>query len=323
MTVPDDRRALFVYIPTYNRPTTLRQQLDALTAQRGDWPGEMRILVSDNASAWYSDEVAESMRQGYGVEVRGNPGNIQANANIALGFVFARPGEYLWILADDDIVGDGAVRAIGTEGLAGDPDVITFETTSTEPHSVVHQWQEGWDWVGEMGLVSNVIYKSDVVAPHASQAFFYHNSSFPHLAVLMTTMRERGAMSFRVLPSASVLLPRTSYGEEAGAYALSLSGMPLLAPLLPPEAAGRFCRDWLREQGRGFVEHRDVHPDVHLATRAVLRKYGGLRATVMLRWLLWTQPLLRRRQQALALLSRSPVKRLVPAAIRRLLRAHL
>jgi hypothetical protein len=299
----------------------LRQQLDALTSQRGDWPGHVRILVNDNSSPWFSDEAATSMAREYDVEVRTNLGNVQANANIALAFVFARPEEYLWILGDDDIVREGALKAIATEGLVEDPDVITFETTSSHSHSVVHTWTEGWDWIGETGLISNVIYKANVIAAQTSQAFFYHNTSFPHLAVMIATMRERGLLRFRVVPSAWVLLPRADHGEEGSGYSLSLSGMPQLAPLLPPQDAARFCRLWLREQGPRFVKYRDKHPEVHLATRATLKKYGGRRAMIKLRWLTVAQTLS-------SILQRTPlahprVRRLLPEAIRRRLRTYL
>jgi glycosyltransferase involved in cell wall biosynthesis len=312
---------LFIYIPTFNRPSTLRRQLDALTSQRGDWPGQVRILVNDNSSPWFSDEAAASVRLEYGVEVRSNLGNVQANANIALAFVFARPQEYLWILGDDDTVREGALRAIAMQGLVGDPDVITFETTSTQPVSVVHTWREGWDWIGETGLISNVIFKAHVVAAQASQAFFYHNSSFPHLAVLIATMRERGSLRFRVVPSAWVLMARAHNREEGGDYSLSLSGMPQLAPLLPREDAARFCRLWLREQGPGFVKYRDKHPEVHLATRAVLKKYGGRRAMIRLRWLTLARSLSSGLQRTP--LARSRVRRLLPESIRRRFRTYL
>ena len=277
--------------------------------------------MNDNASPWFSDEAAAAMGREYGVEVRSNLGNVRANANIALGFVFARPQEYLWILADDDIVHEGALRAIATQGLVGDPDVVTFETKSMLPASVVHTWREGWDWIGETGLISNVIYKAEVVAAQASQAFFYHNSSFPHLAVLMATMRERGSLRFRVVPSARVLIPRANNLEEEGDYSLSLSGMPQLAPLMAPQDAARFCRMWLRDQGPRFVKYRDKYPEIHLATKAVLKKYGGRRAMIRLRWLTLAQSLssgLRRTP-----LAHSRVTRLLPEAIRRRLRRYV
>jgi hypothetical protein len=261
------------------------------------------------------------MAREYGVEVRSNLGNVDGNANIALGFVFARPQEYLWILSDDDTLCEGALQAIATQGLVGDPDVVTFETKSSQPATVVHTWREGWEWVGETGLISNVIYKAQVVAAQASQAFFYHNSSFPHLAVLMATMRERGSLRFRVIPSAWVLTPPAHHGEEWGDYSLSLSGMPQLAALLPPEDATRFCRAWLREHGPGFVNYRDKHPEVHLATRAVLKKYGGRRAMIRLRWLILVQSLSSRLRRTP--LAHSRVTRLLPEAIRRRLRPYL
>jgi len=312
---------LFIYIPTYNRPSTLRKQLDALTSQRGDWPGQVRILVNDNASPSFSTEAAASMAREYGVEVRSNLGNVDGNANIALGFVFARPQEYLWILSDDDTVCPGALQAIATQGLVGDPDVVSFETKARQPATVGHTWHEGWDWIGETGKISNVIYKAQVFAAQASQAFFYHNSSFPHLAVLMATMRERGSLRFRVVPRAWVLQPPAQHGEEQADYSLSLSGMPQLVPLMPPEDAARFCRGWLREHGPAFVKYRDKHPEIHLATRAVLKKYGGRRAMIRLRWLILVRSLL-------SGLRRSPlahgrVTRLLPETIRRRLRAYL
>lgn len=321
---PDESRThltLFIYIPTYNRPSKLREQLDALTSQRGDWPGQVRILVNDNASPSFSAEAAVSLGREYGIEVRTNLGNLRANANIALAFAFGQPEEYLWILSDDDTLREGALRTIATHGLVGNPDVITFETRSDQPATVVHAWREGWDWIGETGLISNVIYKAEVFAAQASQAFFYHNSSFPHLAVLMATMRERSSLRFRVVPSAWVLEPPGQHQEEVGDYSLSLSGMPQLAPLLPPGDAARFCRLWLREHGPGYVKYKDKHPEVHLATRAVLRRYGGRRTMIRLAWLLLVQLLVLR-------LKRTPlggerVTRLFPETFRWRLRKYL
>jgi glycosyltransferase involved in cell wall biosynthesis len=312
---------LFVYIPTFNRPSVLRQQLDALVSQASDWPGQLRILVNDNASPSFSAEAAASLGREYGIEVRRNLGNVGANANIALAFAFGRPDEYLWILSDDDTVCEGALRSIATEGLVGDPEVISFETISKLPATVVHTWSEGWDWIGETGLISNVVYKADVFAAQASQAFFYHNSSFPHLAVLMATMRERGSLRFRVVPSSWVLQPRRQHHEQDGDYALSLSGMPQLAALLPPDAAARFCRLWLREQGPGYIKYQDTYPEVHLATRAVLQRYGGRRGMIRLRWLMIAASLVRG-------LKRTPlaarrVTRLLPETLRRRLGKYL
>jgi len=115
--------------------------------------------------------------------------------------------------------------------------------------------------------------------------------------------------------------PRADHGEEEGDYSVSLSGMPQLAPLLPPEDAAGFCRMWLREQGPGFVKYRHKYPDVHMATRVVLKKYGGRRAMIRVRWLILVQSLVSGLQRTP--LAHPRLTRLVPEGIRRRLRAHL
>ena len=279
----DMNPSLFVYIPTYNRPFNLRQQLDALTAQTGDWPGPVRVLVNDNASPGFSDADAVALASEYHIEVRRNPGNIHGNANISLGFVFARADEYLWILSDSDTLRSGALRAVASEGLVGEPDAITFDLGAQQPSVLVRTWQEGWSVIGEMGLISNVIYRTAVFAEQSFQAFYYHNSSFPHLAVILGTLKERGSLRIRMLPSSHVFAPPTApHGETPNNNSLSLSGMPQLVWLLPPADRRRFCRGWLHAQGLGFVRYRTVHPGVHLASRALLVKHLGLEARITL-----------------------------------------
>jgi len=283
--------ALLIYIPTYNRPLALRRQLDALSAQRGDWPGTIRVLVSDNASPKWPNGEAQTLAAEYGIEVRRNGANIHGNANIALGFVFARREEYLWILSDDDTVGGGALKAIACEGLSGDPDAIALDSRVAEPATTVREWREGWSVVGEANLISNVIYKVASFADQSPQAFYYHNTSFPHLAVILATLRERGSLSIRVLPRGQVFLPQVLHQEEGGDYSLSLSGMPQLALLLSHDEARRFCRLWLHDQGNGFIRYRSFHPEAHLASRAVLIRFLGIEGRIRLLWLAMRAPL--------------------------------
>ena len=157
--------ALFIYIPTYNRLATLKLQLDALTAQRDAYPGPVRILVSDNASPAITDEQLSALAQEYGIEVRRNPGNIGANANIALGFIFADPEGLLWILSDDDTVSPDALSYIAEHCQGVDYDIITFYTKITEPGEFTHRWVRAWEDLHETGLISNVIYKASVFLP--------------------------------------------------------------------------------------------------------------------------------------------------------------
>lgn len=282
MTSTDAGKSLFVFIPTYNRPDSLRRQLAALTGQRSDWPGAVRVLVSDNGSPALSEDDLAAIASEFGVEVRRNSANLGANANIALGFVFAQAGEWLWILSDNDTVQAGALGFLASECLNGAPDAITMETHAQEPATVTRTWRDGWGLVGEMGLISNVIYRMDAFADNSSQAFFFHNTGFPHLAVILATLRDAGSLRFRIVPSSRVFVPSAPHGEETGDYSVSLSGMPQLAWLLPPSEARRFCRKWLRAQGLGFIRYKNVHPALHFGTRAVLLRYLGFEARVTL-----------------------------------------
>ena len=314
--------ALFVYIPTYNRPRALRRQLDSLTSQRGGWPGSLRVLVSDNASPLLSEDDLSGLRDEYDIEVRRNCANIDANANIALGFVFARPEEYLWILSDNDFLSDHALRAIADSGFVDDPDVIDFTPAVQRPTTISHTWRQGWSGIvteGQVCLMSNVIYKASTVGPHFKQAFYYHNTSFPHLAVLLAALREQGYLRFRVLPRDGVFLAERAHGEQAGDYSLSLSGAPQIVSLLPRREAARFCREWLRDYGEGFMAHRHTHPQIHVGTRAALRHYGGTRVAVRLRLLTVRfavlQPLLSDKLE--------PIRTRLPASVRHRVHAIL
>jgi len=61
--------------------------------------------------------------------------------------------------------------------------------------------------------------------------------------------------------------------------------MPQLAMLLPRDQARRFCRLWLHDQGAGFIRYRASHPEVHIASRAVLLRFLGIEGRVRLLWL--------------------------------------
>lgn len=309
---------LFVYIPTYNRPEALRRQLSVLAAQRDDWPGALRILVNDNASCALTDEDCVAMSSEFGVDVRRNPANIGGNANIALGFVFARVDEYLWILSDNDILGPGALHYIASQGVREGADAIVFSTKIDEPTEQVHQWSAAWDGVQETGLISNVIYRASVFLPHAAQAFFYHNTSFPHLCVLLSTLEARGSLSYRVLPSRELFAPESPHGEHPGDYSLSLTGMPQLLPLLPASQARKFARLWLRGHGREYFRHRAAYPAVFLCSRACLTAYGRFRARALLLALAVRHALFGRFDAPVERLAR----RVLPEEIKTWLRSH-
>ncbi len=310
------RENLFIYIPTYNRPESLRKQLAALVAQRLDWPGAVRILVSDNASSSLSESELNAIAAEYSVEVRRNAGNIGGNANIALGFVFARADEYLWILSDNDTVAPTALRYVAMHGLLAGADAITLSTKIDAPFDLVHEWKAAWDGVGENGLISNVIYKASVFLPYSSGGFFYHNTSFPHLGVFLSALKAHGSLSHRVLPSSELFAPAVPHGEQPGDYRLSYTGMPQLLPLLPPQQARAFAVMWLRDQGLEFFRQRESFPSIYLGSVACIKRYGGLKARVILTALAMRHALLGRFDSS----ARSLGRRFLPDRVKQRIR---
>jgi hypothetical protein len=268
---------LFIYVPTYNRPIALGRQLGALLPQVASRPDRVRLLVSDNASPGGFDHTLLAPYSACGnIEFRSNGGNIGANANISLGFAFCRPGEFLWILGDNDVVRGDAIQYI-LDSLEKTIDFYCFVNDVTEPQTVSHNWKEGWERVMDwrMGLISDGLYSADTIAGSVEYAFKYHNSSFPHLAVSCAAARTKGVVTFRLLPRARITAELVSSEEQPTDYSLARVGMPLLVPLFPNWESRDFSRKWLRLHGVQFYLNRHRHPDVFVQTRATLRQYGG------------------------------------------------
>lgn len=268
---------LFIYVPTYNRPNALKLQLTALLPQVAKRPDRVRLTVNDNASTErLHDAVVERCAEVENIELRSNGGNIGANANISLAFAFSRPGEFIWILGDNDIVRDDAVGYI-LEQLSKDVDFYCFVNDSIEPEVRSHPWNKGWEAVMDwrMGLISDGLYNADTVGGYVEYAFKYHNSSFPHLAVSCAAARGKGVVTFKLLPRARITAELVSSEEQPTDYSLARVGMPLLVPLFPSWEAKSFSRKWLRRHGVQFYLNRRRHPEVFAQTKATLKEYGG------------------------------------------------
>lgn len=275
---------LFIYIPTYNRPDALRTQLSVLVPQIVDLPEKVRLLVSDNDSGGgLFPELTREYAPYRNIEFRRNAGNIGGNANIALGFVFARNDEFLWILSDNDIISDSAVRYI-LGVLDEQVDFYCFNDSVKEPTDVAYPWENGWqtpmDW--RMGLISDALYNMNTVKNSIDAAFYYHNSSFPHLAVACAAARSKGTVKFRLLPRERINNNLFRSDESPTDYSLAQVCMPLLVPLFPPAEAKWFSRRWIRRHVTDMYRNRKSHFNLYLQSKATLTYYGGWTARLML-----------------------------------------
>lgn len=275
---------LFIYLPTYNRLDSLRRQLVALLPQVENFPHDVRLLICDNDSNNYElDELLHGLLELENVEIRRNGGNIGGNGNIALGFVFARPDEFLWILSDNDIVSNNAVSYLMS---VLDPafDFYCFTNEAKCEMEILHDWRKGWqipmDW--RMGLISDALYNMATVRDVVDEAFYFHNCSFPHLAVACAAARKKGVTRFGLLPRQKISADEASSLEQPTDYSLARVCMPLLVPLFPNWEARSFCRKWLWSHGIMLHLNKFRHPHLYIQSKATLKHYGGWLASLLL-----------------------------------------
>lgn len=242
------------------------------------------MLICDNDSSKYAvQEILVALPAQQNVEVRRNGGNIGANGNIALGFVFAKPDEFLWILSDNDIVSPNAVAYLLS---VLDPvfDFYCFINEAETESDAQHDWNAGWqtpmDW--RMGLISDALYNMASVSDVIEQAFYFHNSSFPHLAVACAAAKKKGVTRFRLLPRQKISAHEASSLEQPTDYSLARVCMPLLVPLFPSWEAKSFCRRWLWSHGVMLHLNKSRHPHLYVQSKATLRHYGGWLAALLL-----------------------------------------
>ena len=232
------------------------------------------------------EDVCEKYLSSSNIQFRQNVGNIGGNANIALGFIFAQPDEFLWILSDNDIVADGAIAYI-LNILNKEIDFYCFNYSIEESTEVEYLWEDGcqapMDW--RLGLISDGLYNVNSIKSSIDAAFYYHNSSFPHLAVAFSTMKMKKLVKFGLLPRAKINNTMLDSAECPTDYTLANVCMPLLVPLFPTEEAKSFAIMWLRKHGVDFYLNKNRHYHLYLQSKAMLIYHGGWRARILLMWM--------------------------------------
>lgn len=275
---------LFIYIPTFNRPEALKEQLAALIPQVLNFPEEVRLLVSENGSDLIYQENIDILKGHSNIEYRANLGNIEGNANIALGFVFARQNEFIWILSDNDIVSPNAIEYILSE-IDFKIDFYCFNYSVKKPTIVDYNWKEGWekpmDW--RFGLISDGLYNSNSVKDSLSSAFYFHNTSFPHLVVSCATAKKLKHVKFKLLPREYINNSFHDTSKESPTdYTVAQVGFPLILPLFPPDKAKIFAKKWLIKHGIDFYMHKNKRYYLYLQSKSSLSYYGGFQAKILL-----------------------------------------
>jgi glycosyltransferase involved in cell wall biosynthesis len=268
---------LLIYIPTFNRPEQLRNQLRSLHPQIEENSRQVRVIVADNNS---TDErvkaVIEEFKSFVGIEFTSRTSNIDGNANILLGFIEAKQDEYLWLLADDTNVTTNAVSNLLSTLNKTSVDLLALYTEEQRllPESL--QWNietfksilDEFRW----GLISSAIYNMGYFSNSIKYAFFFHNSSFPHLGVLFSEFKRKQIIKVAWLPERDVHKGNST--ELPSDYSLSLSGFPHLFTLFDLAERRDLLLSWVRRYGVGFLEEAGKHEVSSLATRAMIQRSG-------------------------------------------------
>jgi len=289
--VPLDIPKLLIFIPTFNREQTIERQLSRLLPQiRGN--SSVQVMVSDNSSSDETWSKVNSLTNPYeNAGAQRTPSNVGGNANALLGFSLAVESEYIWVLSDDTIVANSAVDAI-LDAMKSHPNLISVKMLEEHPrHDSFDIRKDGITEVFEStswGQFGSLIYSRKFIGASLEAGFGFHDSSFPHLAILFDACWKNGAARIKEMDGEVVFSSSDKDNLSGGVYSLSLAGRSsLLHYANDKERTGR-ARRWARANSLGIAAFQDKHPLAVGASIDALVKYGGLKSRWSLlfgRWL--------------------------------------
>lgn len=154
---------LTIGLPTFNRGRVLEAQLAWLSQARRGFESQCEVLISDNHS---NDETPEIIARWVadhgdsGVRVNRNPMNVGAVRNIVY-CIEAAKMPHVWVIGDDDIIDDGALRKV-IDALEAEPElallVLNFSSRNARTGRILFErCFNGFD--------------EDIVAPNGKATF--------------------------------------------------------------------------------------------------------------------------------------------------------
>lgn len=196
---PSADPSLTIFIPTFNRP----QQLDRLLAQlaRLRQHHDFRVIVSDNCS---TEKLPAIQRyEALGFQFTRTSANLGGSANILRAFLMTET-EYLWIIGDDDLPGDDALRRI-EEDLRGGYDLINYEFNDsgrprTRPRALTGETLDGFlsqmDHLSATLFISINIYRVRRFTPFLRFGYDAGFAWMPHLAVTLAALKHHAPLRY-------------------------------------------------------------------------------------------------------------------------------
>lgn len=252
----------------------------------------MRLVVSDNSSSDGSLLVAQDLLAPYeNARSQRTPLNVGANANALLGFSNSEEADYVWVLSDDTIVSPSAVETVLRQ-IDSSPDLISVRMNDLLPkHTAFDIRIDGIIGVFEStswGQFGSLIYSRKFIGPSLEAGFGFHDSSFPHLAILFDACWKNANVRVVEVEGSSIFSSSNEENLSGGVYSLSLSGRSTLLHFANPQERPSLARRWAKENCLGIAAFEEIHPLAAGASKSALVKYGGFRARLYLtlgRWL--------------------------------------
>lgn len=279
-----EKITLTISIPSFRRPSSLKRQLLALDRELQSCPDNLcvDVVVRLNGEHEHQGLVGQLQCPGAGERLRilVNPANIGGNANIALGYLDGATGGYIWVLSDNDFIRHGLLKDVYQVLLHVKPDVLLLEVpqTSDVPDESNLFYEDMHSFCDHplygLGLISRGIYRVNYIASGMENMFFYHNSSFPHLALMLTAFRCHRECRLELLPGPAFEEDSISTNElycDKG-YDLSRTGRLQLIELLPRAARVQFAKDFLFGAGFDFLRAFRSYPINGMTTLLLMLK---------------------------------------------------
>jgi glycosyltransferase involved in cell wall biosynthesis len=253
--------SLLIYIPTYNRYDRLVKQIRRIEPFID---GKITALyISDNCSTDSRYLGLQGEVDGSKVRVVRNPVNLGANVNIANGFLAGSGFDFLWILSDDDIIGQQSVVDLRGR-LDRKMDLIYMQHGDLTDDRIDVLDMNGLLQVmnNGLGLISRLVYRSGFVSPHLRVGFDYINSGFPHLAVLFSALANGGTATVQSLPSSWFFAGEpAAMPIESATYVPSLYGFVRLADFISDSRLKqKFLSRWISDNAYSAIKRGDEFP---------------------------------------------------------------
>lgn len=252
----------------------------------------MRLVVSDNSSGDSSWSGIQSMLGPCeNARAQRTPNNVGGNANALLGFSHPEEADYVWVLSDDTIVAPNAVETL-LNRMASSPDLISLRLLDSHPPRTSYDIRV--DGISEVfqstswGQFGSLIYSRKFIGPSLEAGFGFHDSSFPHLAILFDACWKNTNVRVVEVEGSSIFSSSNEENLSGGVYSLSLSGRSALLHFANPEERPSLAIRWAKENCFGIAAFEEIHPLAASASKSALVKYGGVWARLYLtlgRWL--------------------------------------